>query len=92
MIEEGDRCNDYSDDDEISSFFWQAHVTVFEFESNQNGCYAHISISVYPEGVHSVPPAPNAGMLVYESGICDIGTPWDEYFYDQISGIRKKAT
>ncbi|MCU7933244.1 MAG: hypothetical protein KZQ90_20830 [Candidatus Thiodiazotropha sp. (ex Codakia rugifera)] len=83
QVENGERFNDYSEDDSESEFFWQAHTNVLEFETNESGNYAHISISIYSENVHSVPPAPNAGMLVYESGWCDVGTPEREYIYDQ---------
>lgn len=88
----GDRFNDYSEDEQSANFFWQAHTEVLEFESNNVGNYAHVTISIYPEGVHSVPPAPTAGMLVYESGFCDIGTPEREYLYDQKSCKERSAT
>lgn len=92
LDDDGDRYNDYSDEDPNSEFFWQAHTDILEFENNENGKYAHISISIYPEGVHSMPPAPGAGMLVYESGWCDIGTPEKDYIYDQKTKKEKHAT
>ena len=87
-----DKHNDYSEDEEDSAFFWQAHTDVLEIDENENGKYAHIAVSVYPEGVHSVPPAPSAGFLTYESGICDVGTPCGEYIFNQNTGLEEHAT
>lgn len=92
LIEEDERYNDYSEDDPNSKFFWQAHTDVLELEANESGNYAHISITIYPWNVHSSPPAPGAGMLVYESGWCDIGTPEKEYIYDQKAKKERSAT
>ena len=83
LYDEGERVNDCSEDEPNPVFFWQAHTDILELEKNENGKYAHISISIYPGGVHSSPPAPKAGMFVYESGWCDIGTPEKCYTYDQ---------
>lgn len=94
LYSSGITLNDYSEnsddpEDEINvDLFWQAHTTVLEIEKNNNGRYAHIAISVYPWGVNSAPPAPAAGMLVYENGVCDVGLPWEEYLYDQNTGER----
>jgi len=92
LLENCDRFNDYSDEEFNSKFFWQAHTEVLEIEVNEHGNYAHISFSIYPENVHSMPPAPGAGMFVYESGWCDVGTPLGEYTYDQKSKIEEKIT
>jgi hypothetical protein len=65
--------------------FWQSHTTVLEVGTAEDGRrYANVSITIYPEGVRSMPPAPNAGLVCYEGGVCRIWTPWgDEYDYKQ---------
>ena len=90
----GEELHDYSDNsDELPApidkdAFWQAHTDVLEIGENGHGRFANVSTTIYPWGIHSSPPAPNAGMLVYENGICDIGLPWEEYFFDQNLGQR----
>jgi hypothetical protein len=77
-----DQYHDYSSENEK---FWQAHTDVLEVDTHADGRrYANVSISIYPEGVYSVPPAPHAGFLCFDDGTCDIGTPWGEdYIYKQ---------
>lgn len=94
LYDAGEELHDYSgNSDELperidANAFWQAHTDVLEIGENGNGRFANVSTTVYPWGVHSSPPAPCAGMLVYESGICDIGLPWVEYIFDQNTGER----
>ena len=78
----GDEISDYSSDSEP---FWQAHTDVLEVDTHTDGRrYANVSITIYPEGVHSLPPAPHASFLCFEDGICDVSTPWgEEYIYKQ---------
>lgn len=66
--------------------FWQAHTDVLEIGENARGRFANVSTTVYPWGIHSSPPAPCAGMLIYESGICEIALPWEGYVFDQSNG------
>jgi hypothetical protein len=78
--------HDYSenaDDPCPNETFWQAHTHVLEINQDEKGRYAFVSISVFPRDVHSVPPAPSAALFVYESGVCDISTPWSNYSYVQ---------
>lgn len=94
LYEAGEELHDYSDNaDELpgkidEGAFWQAHTDVLEIGESGNGRFANVSTTVYPWGIHSSPPAPCAGMLVYESGICDVGLPWEEYSFDQNIGQR----
>ena len=77
--------HDYSSTLPEHEGFWQAHTDVLEVEIFRDGRrYANVSITMYPKGIHSVPPAPHAGFLCFEDGTCDVGTPWSEdYVYTQ---------
>ncbi len=92
MYEENDRFNDYSEDENNPQFFWQAHTEILEVDVNEEGEYANVSVVVYPENVHTLPPAPHAGFLTYKTGMCDVGTPWGEYMYNQITKSKVNTT
>lgn len=67
-----EECHDYADGLEESEQWWQAHTDVLEVEKDQDGRqYALVSVTVYPSGVHSSPPAPSAGLKVYEDGVVE---------------------
>ena len=70
--------DDYSKDGEP---FWQAHTEVLEVETADDGRkYANVAITIYPEGIHSMPPAPYAGIHCFEDGTCRVWTPWGEEY------------
>jgi hypothetical protein len=75
--------DDYSPENEP---FWQAHTVVLELETAEDGRrFANVAITIYPEGVHSMPPAPYAGLHCFDDGTCRIFTPWgEEYEYEQL--------
>ena len=65
----GEEFHDYAEVDEESAHWWQAHTDVLEVEKDEDGRhYALVAITIYPSGVHSSPPAPSAGLKVYEDG------------------------
>ncbi len=92
MFEDEENYNDYSEDEEEPVLFWQSHTDILEIDVNDEGEYAQISVVIYPENVHSLPPAPGAGFLTYKSGICDVSTPQGEYIYDQTTKSKVKTT
>src|SRR5690242_20112603 len=68
----GEEFHDYADDDEQSQQWWQAHTGVLEVEKDADGRqYALVAVTIYAHGVHSSPPAPSAGLKVYEDGIVE---------------------
>jgi hypothetical protein len=61
--------HDYADVSEDSEHWWQAHTDVLEVEKDDDGRqYALVAMTIYPIGVHSSPPAPSAGLKIYEDG------------------------
>jgi len=70
--------HDYSKEDET---FWQADTSVLYVETDSDRRrYAHVSITIYPDGIHTVPPAPSCGFFCFDDGSGDIWTPWDESY------------
>jgi hypothetical protein len=68
----GEEFHDYAEGHEESPQWWQAHTDVLEVEKDDSGRqYALVAITIYPYGVHSSPPAPSAGLKVYEDGIVE---------------------
>jgi hypothetical protein len=61
--------HDDSDVEETSEHWWQAHTGVLEIDRDEDGRrYALVSVTIYPSGVHSSPPAPSAALKIYEDG------------------------
>lgn len=66
----GEELHDYAQGDEGSLQWWQAHTNVLEVEEDGDGRqYALVAVTIFPNGLHSSPPAPSAGFKVYEDGI-----------------------
>lgn len=81
-----DRFNDYASDDTSIPGWWQAHTDVLEIVTDGDGRrWAHVSVVVYPDGVHSSPPAPAAGLAVYTDGTVEGAWSNEEAFtYRQV--------
>nr|WP_315484571.1 hypothetical protein [uncultured Undibacterium sp.] len=61
--------NDYAPGDPNDSTWWQADTDVLEIVLDSDGQkWANVSIVLYPQGVHSLPPALSAGLAIYEDG------------------------
>ena len=63
------RFHDYSEEPDNSEHWWQAETDVLEIDEDEDGRrYALVGVTIYPLGVHSSPPAPAAGLKIYEDG------------------------
>jgi hypothetical protein len=68
----GEKLHDYAHGDEVSKQWWQAHTDVLEVAKDDDGRqYALVAVTIYPHGVHSSPPAPSAGLKVYEDRVVE---------------------
>ncbi len=66
---DGDSFNDYALGDIEDPEWWQAHTDVLEIVMDPDGRkWANVSIVLYPQGVHTLPPAPAASLAVYDDG------------------------
>lgn len=65
----GERRSDYATCSIEDLDWWQAHTDVLELVDDPDGRrWAHVCITVYPRGVHTVPPAPSSAIAVYADG------------------------
>ena len=65
----GHHFNDYALGDPEAPTWWQADTDALEVVTDPDGRkWVNISIVLYPQGVHSLPPALAASLAVYEDG------------------------
>ena len=89
LYEEDERFSDYADEQGDDDAYWQAHTDVLELDVDVKGKFANVSLIVYPNNVHSMPPAPYIRLIVYESGRVEIESPFRTVTHVQNSVLPK---